>query len=58
MNYLREKYSQFLLEAEICYWLHRICFPQLGKAYNISLTDTTIEVHLNGRLRIDTALAL
>ena len=43
MSYSREKSRQSLLEAEICYWLPMSCFSQLGKAFNISLTDTTIE---------------
>ena len=36
MNYSREKSRQSLLEAEICYWLHRKYFPELRKAYKIS----------------------
>ena len=43
MNYSRQKSRQSLLETEICYWLPRKYFPQLGKTYNISLTDATIE---------------
>ena len=43
MNYSREESRQFFLEAEICYWLPQECFPQLGKADNKSLKDTTIE---------------
>ena len=42
MNYSRENSRQCFLEAEICYWLPLQYFSQLGKAYNISLTDATI----------------
>ena len=42
MNYSSGKSRESLVEAEIYYWLP-LCFSQLEKAYNIPLTDATIE---------------
>ena len=47
MSYSRAKLRQSLLEVEICYWLPMSCFSQLGKAFNISLTDTTIDRYIS-----------